>query len=66
MWIKGLFFLVAEVELMSLDWNKINLIIIFQDWKRFLTNIWILENKYYVTSIVEAYQNNYQNKNWIL
>lgn len=59
-------FLVAEVELMSLDWDKINLIITFQDWKRFLTNIWILENKYYVTSIVEAYQNNYQNKNWIL
>lgn len=59
-------FSVAEVELMSLDWDKINLIITFQDWKRFLTNIWILENKYYVTSIVEAYQNNYQNKNWIL
>lgn len=59
-------FSVAEVELMSLDWDKINLIITFQDWKRFLTNIWILENKYYVTSVVEAYQNNYQNKNWIL
>lgn len=43
------FFSVAKEELMSLDWNKINLIIIFQDWKRFLTNIWILGNKYYVT-----------------
>lgn len=33
MWIKDLFLSVAEEELMSLDWNKINLIIIFQDWK---------------------------------